>query len=134
MAALVLDASVVIGFFRAADVHHNRVRAALASAGERGDRFVLPASVLAESMVGRYRFDPGSAEPARSKIVDLFGPVRVVDEEVALTAARLWATHRALRLPDALVIATGVVEEATVLTCDQRWAAVDGRVRVVGAS
>jgi len=35
------------------------------------------------------------------------------------------------RLPDALVIATGIVDDATVLTCDKRLADVDSRVQVV---
>ena len=44
----------------------------------------------------------------------------------------LRAAHRALRLPDALVLATGDVMEAdVVLTCDARWGAWSERVEVV---
>ncbi|OLT10974.1 hypothetical protein BJF78_28140 [Pseudonocardia sp. CNS-139] len=68
----------------------------------------------------------------RLRIVGLFGPVRPVDEEVAVTAAELRGRHRSLRLPDALVVATGIVEDAVVLTCDKRLADVDPRVQVVG--
>ena len=55
----------------------------------------------------------------------------MVDADVAKAAARLRARHRSLRLPDALVIATGIVDDAAVLTCDRRLAAVDDRVQVL---
>ena len=130
MGAIALDSSVVIGLFRPDDTHHRSVQTELGAAHIRGDTFVLPASVLSESMVGGYR--NGTAADMRRRIVGLFGPVRVLDEEVALAAAELRGRHRSLRLPDALVIATGVVEDAVVLTCDKRLAAVDQRVQVVG--
>lgn len=64
---------------------------------------------------------------------DAFGPVRPLDEEVAVAAARRRARHPRLRLPDALVLATADVEDAdTVLTGDRRWAALDHRVVIVG--
>ncbi|HEX2361727.1 MAG TPA: PIN domain-containing protein [Jiangellaceae bacterium] len=48
-------------------------------------------------------------------------------------AARLRASHRWLRLPDAFVLAVAKMDEADeVLTCDQRWAKVSERVTVVG--
>jgi predicted nucleic acid-binding protein len=129
MGAIVLDANVVIGLLDPDNAHHRSTRAALAEARLREDEFVLPASVLSEAMVGAYRL--GTAADRRRRIVTLFGPVRAVDEAVALAAAELRAKHRSLRLPDALVIATGVVEDAAVLTCDQRLAAVDDRVEVI---
>ncbi len=134
MGAIVLDTSVVIGYFDPDDAHHSPVGDALLMAWERGDGFVLPASVLAESMVGRLRYQPSTAESRRIATIELFGDVRVVDEDVAIQAARVRAAHPGLRLPDALVIATGLVDDATVLTCNARWAAVDRRVRVVAAS
>lgn len=130
MGAVALDASVVIGLFRPDDAHHETARAELAAARRREDVFVLPASVLSEAMVGGYC--NGTAPEMRRRIVGLFGPVRAIDEAVALAAAHLRARHRSLRLPDALVVATGIVDEAVVLTCDGRLADVDPRVQVVG--
>jgi predicted nucleic acid-binding protein len=55
-----------------------------------------------------------------------------VIEDIAETAAELRAHHRALRLPDAVVIATGDVLGAdAVLTGDARWRRVSRRVRVI---
>jgi PIN domain nuclease of toxin-antitoxin system len=134
MGAVVVDTSIVIGHFDSRDAHHPSVERVLAEAWARGDDYVLPASVLAESMVGRFRRDPATALQQRDVTIALFGDVRVVDEDVAIEAARLRAAQPALRLPDALVIATGIVDDAAVLTCDARWAAVDRRVRVVEAT
>lgn len=131
MGAVTLDTSVVIGFFRFADAHHAAADAELAAARVRDDDFVLPASVLSEAMVGGYR--NGTAAEMRRRIIGLFGPVRPADEEVALRAAELRSQHGSLRLPDALVIATGMVDDAVVLTCDRRLAGVDPRVQVIGA-
>jgi predicted nucleic acid-binding protein len=129
MGALVLDTSVVLGFFHADDAHHWSARNALADARHHNETFILPASVVSESMVGAYR--SGTAADRFRRMTGLFGPVRQVDEEVALRAAELLARTRSLRLPDALVIATGIVDDAAVLTCDKGLADVDERVRVV---
>ena len=47
--------------------------------------------------------------------------VHPLDVPVAHAAARLRATHRSVRLPDALVLGTAAVLSATVLTTDLRW-------------
>jgi PIN domain nuclease of toxin-antitoxin system len=57
---------------------------------------------------------------------------RPVDREVAVATARLRALHPALRLPDALVLATAEVDDADVLTADRRWSAYSARVTVLG--
>ncbi len=68
----------------------------------------------------------------RRDLIAFFGPVRTVDEQIAFATSVLRNRFRSVRLPDALVIATGIVEDAVVLTCDKRLAAVDPRVHVVG--
>jgi len=60
------------------------------------------------------------------------GAPRPVDREVAVATARLRALHPALRLPDALVLATAEVDDADVLTADRRWSAYSARVTVLG--
>jgi predicted nucleic acid-binding protein len=129
--AVALDTSVVIGLIQPDDAHHASARAEIAAVRRRGDAFVLPASVLSEVLVGGYR--QGTAGDRRRRIIGLFGPARPIDEGVALVAAELRGRHQSLRLADAFVIATGVVEHAAVLTCDKRLASVDGRVQVIEA-
>jgi predicted nucleic acid-binding protein len=131
--AVVLDASVVIGLVHVADAHHDRSVEAVGERHLRGDHFVLPTSVLAESLVGTYRAGADAGDDLCSELLAAFGPERAPDAQVARVCAQLLARRPSLRLPDALVIATGIVDDAEVLTCDQRLASIDDRVRVLSA-
>ncbi|MGH3714537.1 MAG: type II toxin-antitoxin system VapC family toxin [Micromonosporaceae bacterium] len=105
----------------------------IADLGRDGGQFAMPATVLAETLVSTARYRPSSLGGVRTLLTQMFGPARVIDEEVAVQAAALRAKHRSLRLPDALVIAVGIVDDASmILTADKRWAAVDQRVEVLG--
>jgi predicted nucleic acid-binding protein len=130
---LILDSSVVISFIRSGDAHHASTCAEIRAARLRDDEFVLPATVLAESLVAAFRAGPGTADRMRHELVAFFGAARPADEAVAVAAADLRSRHRSLRLPDALVVATGIVDDGVVLTCDRRLADVDERVQLVGA-
>ena len=57
--------------------------------------------------------------------------VEALTADVAERAARLRADHGALRLPDALVLATADALAATALTCDRAWPRASRRARVV---
>lgn len=132
MGAVVLDSSLVIAIFDSKDAHHTVTMAALRDGIQAGLEYSVPASVLSEVLVGAARHSDRAAEMRRDELHRLFGAARVIDERVAITAARLRARHRSLRLPDALVIATGIVDEAdTILTADKRWVAIDKRVEVL---
>lgn len=129
MGRVVLDTSVVIGLLKPDDRHHDRAVRTIADARARGDEFVLPASVFSECLVHPYR--RGDAQAVQKVLLGLFGPVRELDAAVALASAQLRLAHPGLRPEDAWVIATGIVDDAAVLTCDRRWAGVDPRVQVL---
>lgn len=132
MGSVVVDTSVVIALLDPSDNHHAAAAAAYTSR-RRVARFVLSAVVLSECLVAVSRYAGEQADARRQEIVHRFGPVRPVDEAVAVTAAQLRASHAGLRAPDAFILATAAVDDADeVLTCDQRWASVDPRVVVVG--
>jgi predicted nucleic acid-binding protein len=58
--------------------------------------------------------------------------VHPIDRRIAKVAAALRAGHRSIRLPDALVLATGRATDASaILTADAGWRSVDRRVQVV---
>ena len=122
MGLIHLDAGVIMGFLDSDDAHHQKSRAALAGALQKGDHLALAASALAECLVGPAR----RGEPAIHLVRNLVDrlPISIVplDAEIATTAARLRAAHRVLRLPDALVIATAIDQVADQLvTTDQKW-------------
>ncbi|GAB3222545.1 hypothetical protein GCM10027447_09530 [Glycomyces halotolerans] len=62
---------------------------------------------------------------------DLASQVYPIDREVARAAAAIRAGRGGVRLPDALVLATGGILDAEVLTADKRWGAEPGRVTVL---
>jgi predicted nucleic acid-binding protein len=92
------------------------------AAVEGHDQLAMSASALAECMVGPARRG-AAAIAVVDELVDRL-PVAVValGREVTREAARLRARHRSLRLPDALVIATAVVDGADrIVTTDRAW-------------
>jgi len=129
---VVLDASVLLGLRDPSDTHHAAAITTLRSSRAAGDRLVLPASALAEVLVGASRLG-GQAIERMERFVDaIIDEVHPIDRETAKVAAGYRARHRSLRLPDAFVLAVGAVLDATaVLTADQAWRSVDARVRVI---
>ncbi|MGH7898164.1 MAG: type II toxin-antitoxin system VapC family toxin [Candidatus Binatia bacterium] len=130
MALIVLDASVVIAFLDAGDVHH---RAAVAVIAEtQADDRVLPASAYAEVMVAPLRRGEKHADKVDSALSSLAVRIEPITRDVARAAAALRARHKTLRLPDALVVAAGdVLDAASVVTADGRWRNVSARVRTL---
>jgi predicted nucleic acid-binding protein len=130
--AVVLDSSVVLGILDPEDVHHPAAVAELRRRESAGDWFVIPSLVLAEVLVGVARAEPGALERRQRDLSSALDTARPLDEAVAVAAARLRARHRSLRMPDAIVIATGIVDEVdAILTADRRWAGMDPRVVVL---
>ena len=129
MALIVLDASVVIGHLDPADAHHEAAVTALLS--HAADDLRLPASAYSETLVGPAR--KGRAHEAREKIKALSILIEPLTEEMAERASALRAKHRALRLPDALVLACGDALSADlVLTTDHRWSRWSKRAHAFG--
>jgi predicted nucleic acid-binding protein len=122
MGLTVFDAGVLIGFLDASDAHHAATRQALTDARDRGDRIVMPASALAEALVGPARRGASAIAAVQNLVARLPIEIAPLDETVAVAAAQLRARHAALKLPDALVIATASTLGAdTLVTTDRRW-------------
>src|SRR5262245_57454063 len=105
------------------DLHHERARQALAAARDRHDDMAIPASALAETLVGAARQGDEAIAIVTDFVRRLPAFVVPVDEAVAVAAARLRARHGAkLKLPDALVVATAGAQGAShLLTTDRGW-------------
>ncbi len=135
MGLTVLDAGVVIAVLDADDSHHDAALTALAACRDRGDDLALPASAYAECLVAPSR--RGAAAIATvDRFVDAL-PARVepVTRTIAASAAALRVSHGpAFRLPDALVVATGLTLGAErILTTDARWPALPIPIKVVAS-
>lgn len=136
MALTVVDAGILIAALDASDAHHAAAVAALRACRESGDALVVPASAYAEALVGPSRRGAEAVATVDAFLDALPAAVEPATRDVAREAASLRARHgRALRLPDALVLATAVVIGAgRVLTTDAGWPASAGPVSVVGAA
>ena len=127
MGLALLDTSVVIAALNREDALHPQASQAILAERNR-HALAISAITYAEMLVGPLRVGRRAVE-----VVERFvSQARVLDvtPEVARTAAELRA-RRGLRLPDAVIVATGVRHRADViLTGDARWRGL-ARVRVV---
>src|SRR5580700_10266093 len=100
MGLIVLDAGILIGVLDGTDVHHLPALQALRRTEENLDRLVLPASALAEILVGPSRRGPEAVAIVDGLLASLAIELVAIDEAIARRAALLRAETR-LRLPDA---------------------------------
>jgi predicted nucleic acid-binding protein len=118
VARVALDADVVIAFLDAGDDQHERAVELLRPLLGGGAEMVIGASVYAEVMVRPLAHGTGAKV---DEFIDGVGAtVLAIDRELARRAAELRARHRALRLPDALSLATALMAGAELVTLDQR--------------
>lgn len=121
MGLIVLDAGILIGVLDGTDIHHLPALQALRRAEENLDRLVLPASALAEILVGPSRRGPEAVAIVDGLLATLAIELVAIDQAIARRAALLRAETR-LRLPDALVVASAIVLRADrLLSTDGRW-------------
>jgi predicted nucleic acid-binding protein len=118
VAALILDASVVIALLDTADAHHTRAVDDAEAADAAGRRLLIPASAYSDALVAFARVD--RIHDAREALAAMGITVAPLTETMAEHAAELRARHRRLRLPDAIVVACARVLDGELLTYDQR--------------
>jgi len=132
----VLDAGVVIAILDASDAHHAAAAEAVTRARERGATLLLPSSAYAECLVLPHRRGPEAVALVDSFVDALPARVEPASRAIAGAAAELRARHTgALRLPDALVVATAIVLGADLLlTTDAGWPTLPVVVEVVATA
>jgi predicted nucleic acid-binding protein len=88
---------------------------------------------MSEALVGPYGRSPATGHEME-RLVDALGLVAEITREIGRRAARIRA-QRQVKLPDAIVLATGQELGAhAILTFDRGWGKVDHRVRVIPAT
>jgi predicted nucleic acid-binding protein len=118
MATIALDADVLIAFLDAADEQHQQAIELLRPRLAADDRVILAASVYAEILV--HPTKRGTDHTIDEFLSAIGADIIAVDRHIARRAARLRASHNALRLPDALSLATALASDAQLLTLDRR--------------
>jgi predicted nucleic acid-binding protein len=130
VALIVLDAGVVIGFLDRSDAHHTAAVAGLTGRGT--DELVLPTSAFAEALVRPYQIGAGAVAAVDAFVHDFAIQLQSLTPPIAHRAASLRARHRTLALPDAIVLATGdVLEASVILTTEKAWSRFSRRARAI---
>jgi predicted nucleic acid-binding protein len=128
MGVALLDTSIVIGALNRDDALHGAASRAVRAARDRHG-LAISALTSAEVLVGPLRAGGRAVE-----VVERFAAqVRILalTPEIARLAAEL-RVARGLKLPDAVIVATGLRLGADViLTADARWKGIE-KVAVVG--
>lgn len=134
MGLTVLDAGVLTAALDASDAHHRAAIAALRAARGAGDVLLVPASAYAEALVGPSRRGAEAVATVDAFLDALPAAVEPATREVTREAAAMRAGRgRAMRLPDALVLATAAAVGADrILTTDAGWSDTRVPVTVVG--
>src|ERR1700737_5199020 len=99
MGSIVLDASVVVAVLDQGDVHHGRAIDALREARDRVLVVILPASALAECLVGAYRMGAAAVKTTEAFVASIVDRVHDVDAGVAREAGALGAPLSLFLLP-----------------------------------
>ncbi len=127
--AVVLDSDAVIGFLDRGDALHSPAREAVRRLLGQGEALVVSVITYAEVLTGA-RLGHHDEDEVREFFGDLFSQIVPVDIEIAERSAELWAEHRTLRMPDALIAATADRRRDVVaLVCADRTIARIGGLR-----
>jgi predicted nucleic acid-binding protein len=127
VARVALDAGVVIGFLDPSDAQHEQSVELLGAHLATGDDVLLAATVYAEVIVQPLQH--GTDAKVDEFLTAIAAHVVPVDRALARHAAQLRARHPALRLPDALALATALAGDAELLTLDRRLQHITDRER-----
>jgi len=118
MAAVALDADVLIAFLDASDAQHHSAVGVLRPRLAAGEQLLIAAGVYAEILVRPLQRDSDHTVDA---FINAIGAKIVpIDRDIARRAAQLRGSHPALRLPDAISLATALVAGAEFVTLDRR--------------
>jgi len=124
--AVVLDSGAVIGFLDRRDALHEAADASIREL-VRESPLTVSAVTYAEVLTG-VRLGHHAEEAVKGFFTDLISAVHSVDVAVADRAAELRAASKALRMPDALILATAetVPEVELLVTGDAGMARAPG--------
>lgn len=130
MASALFDSSAIIAAFNSTEPSHRACVSAMGAV----PRSMRSVSVVtrAEVMTGAYSHSSEAVERVGGMLADAIGVVEPVSEEIADTAAQLRADNPSVKLPDALIVATGqVLGVGLIFTTDKKMTRLDQRVKLL---
>ena len=127
MARVALDADVIIAFLNPSVAQHQQAVELLREHLAGGDDILITATVYAEVIVKPLQH--GTDGTVDQFLSAVGAHVVDVDRALARRAAQLRGRHGAVRLPDALSLATALVNDARLLTLDRALQRIADRER-----
>ena len=127
MGAIILDSSVLIAFLNSSDKHHMAANSAIKASNSS---FKISILTVSEALV---KASGDSESRKRELLADLstaFAPFYPFDLEVAVLAASVRA-NSPLRLPDAIISATAMINKAELWSCDAALAKAHKGARLI---
>jgi predicted nucleic acid-binding protein len=124
MGIALLDSNTVIGFLDADDVLHRAADAAVRAAATE-HVFAVSVVTVAELLTGA-KLGHHDARTVRRFFAQTVSRRIPLDEPAAERAAELRAVQKALKMPDALILATADLNADVVLTGDEQWLKASG--------
>ena len=124
MGVALLDSNTVIGFLDADDLLHQAADTAVRAAAKE-HVFAVSVVTVAELLTGA-KLGHHDEQTVRRFFTQMTSARIPLDEPVAERAAELRAAHTALKMPDALILATADLHADVVVTGDARWHDVTG--------
>src|SRR5438874_362087 len=110
---VVLDAGVLVALWDPDDPGHRAAVAAVRALRDAHARWAVPATVLAQVMVGAARTGDKRLRTRMAQFRAAFGTALPVDEKTAEVVARLQATRPQLDASDAYLLGTAQRAQAT---------------------
>lgn len=124
MGIALLDSSTVVGFLDADDALHHSSDRSLRAAAEHHD-FAASVVTVAELLTGA-KLGHHDEATVRSFFETVIVHRLVLDQPAAERTAALRAANRSLKLPDALILATGDLRADVIITADRSWLKIRG--------
>ena len=127
MARVALDADVVIGFLDPSDAQHDKAVELLGARLATGDDVLIAATVYAEVIVRPLQH--GTDNKVDEFLAAIDADIADIDRPVHRRAGAAPIRHAALRLPDAIALATALTADAQLLTLDRSLHRIADRER-----
>ena len=116
MAGLILDSDALVALMNINDVHHKSIIKRLFQSGEG---FSISVVTYSEALVHSY--ETGNEDLMVERIGSLVSNIFEVTAAIAQRAAQLRSSSK-IKLPDALIAATAIENELTLVTFDEKLA------------
>jgi predicted nucleic acid-binding protein len=130
MGIVLLDTSIIIALFDGKDLLHNKAVPVVREV-QGSNEMIFSIVSYAELLVGAYQHSQEAVAKLDRFLNGLFR-MAPMTPAIAHTGAELRASRSSLKLPDALIIATGIHHRADqIITGDEGWHEVDPTVRVI---